>query len=229
MSRRLAADRTPRDRQTAGKGARGRQDDDPLKSHLPPRPLLSGLLRDTRPEWDALFKRKVFAVAKREGLDPPLSDDFWARLASGDFWARLAVRMLFRHEPAFQPEPRGRHAANRSEVHAAQLELIELYIAENVARIAKGSKPLSDKAFVDKLVSRAGSRKLPSYYKAKLNVGERMLRRELASARESLALFSDAQSAIMSQHNLDKVRLHKAANFAALSRRKRASRKVGTK
>jgi hypothetical protein len=161
----------------------------------------------------------VIDFAKREGIDPK---------AEG-FWPRLALHLLRKHEPAFRAEPRGRPAAEPSNVLAAQLGLVELYIAENVPRIEEGLKPLSDTKFVGKYLSRAGRQKLPSYYRAKPGLKERTLRQELSLARGKLALRPDVRREIMNQFGIDEIRLRKAANFGALHRPKRAGGKVGEK
>jgi hypothetical protein len=174
-----------------------------------------GLLCDERAEVlnDA---ERVIAFAEQEGIDPK---------AEG-FWFRLALHLLHKHEPAFQTEPRGRPAADRSTVRGARRELIELYIADNMPRIAEGLKPLSDSEFVKNLISHVGRKRLPSYYR---KTKARTLRQELALARGELKLFTDVHVEIMNNLGVNELGLPELANFAALYRPKRAGGKVGEK
>jgi hypothetical protein len=208
----------------AAEGKQARRQKGPLETPLERRPLGNGLLYDMRPEWDLKAFQKVVAFAEQAGIDAK----------SEHFCCELAWYLLRKHEPAFRPEPRGRHAAAWPDVRAARRKLIELYIAENAPRIEKGSKPLSDKAFVDKLLTHTGRSKLPPYYRTKPKLGERMLRQELRDARGELAihvrvlaLSSEGKDEIIKQYGLNEVALSKAARFAALDRPKRAGRKLG--
>jgi hypothetical protein len=158
-----------------------RQEKGPLETRLEPRPLAPGLLYDMRPGWDLNALKKVVAFAKQAGIDPQAED----------FCCRLAWYLLRKHEPAFQPEKRGRRQTIRSEeAKRARLELLDLFEARRDSR-GRHTPQLTITAFAKWALK--NKQKLPAYFRNKIRLSARMLSDAIALAQKERSLWGDSE------------------------------------